>query len=148
MMHLQLAVAAPVPRPRYVWAAVLLEVFTGLLAIPVGLMFLTDPTGASVGVKESWMAETFLGSYFVPGLYLLLMNGVGMLALALLTVLDHWVAPWLKGVLGVGLIVWILVQLALMPETMLLQWVFLVVGVALGLVALFWLRRTNQLRLW
>jgi hypothetical protein len=60
----------------------------------------------------------------------------------------HWTAPWLTGVLGVGLIIWILVQLAVMPETMILQWIFLATGIALGFVALFWLRRTGQLRLW
>jgi hypothetical protein len=31
---------------------------------------------------------------------------------------------------------------------MILQWIFLATGIALGLVALFWLRRTGQLRLW
>jgi hypothetical protein len=35
-----------------------------------------------------------------------------------------------------------------MPETMVLQWIFLATGLLLGLVALFWLRRTGQLRLW
>ena len=46
------------------------------------------------------------------------------------------------------MIIWILVQLAVMPETMFLQWIFLAVGFALGFIALFWLRRTGQLRLW
>ena len=49
---------------------------------------------------------------------------------------------------GVGLIIWILVQLAVMPETMVLQWIFLAVGLVLGFVALFWLRLTGRLRLW
>ena len=47
-----------------------------------------------------------------------------------------------------GLIVWIVVQLLVMPETMWLQWFFLGSGLILGFVALFWLRRTGQLRLW
>ena len=32
--------------------------------------------------------------------------------------------------------------------TMVLTWVFLATGFALGFVALFWLRRTGQMRLW
>jgi len=51
-------------------------------------------------------------------------------------------------ILGVGLIIWILVQLAVMPETMILQWIFVATGLVLGFVALFWLRRTGQPRLW
>lgn len=99
-------------------------------------------------LPAGWIEATPFGSYQVPGIYLLLINGAGMLVLAGLTVRRHWFAPWLTGTLGVGLIIWILVQLAVMPETMILQWAFLATGLALGFVALFWLRATGQLRLW
>jgi hypothetical protein len=35
-----------------------------------------------------------------------------------------------------------------LPDTMVLTWVFLAIGLGLGFVALFWLRRTGQMRLW
>jgi hypothetical protein len=35
-----------------------------------------------------------------------------------------------------------------MPETMILQPIFLGVGLLLGFVALFWLRNTGQLQVW
>lgn len=137
-----------VDRPRYALLAVLLELFTGVMAIPVGIMFLVDTSGGTMQLPAGWIEATPFGSYLVPGLYLLAVNGAGMLVLAALTIGRHWLAPWLTGTLGVGLIIWILVQLLVMPETMFLQWIFLAVGLALGLVALFWLRRTGQLRLW
>lgn len=147
-MHAQLVPRAHrVERPSYVWPAIALEVVTAALAIPVGWAFIVDPTGGSMGVPQDWIAGSF-GSYLVPGFYLFAMNGVMMLVLAGLSACRHWVAPWLTGVLGVGLIVWIAVQLAVMPETMILQWIFLAVGFVLGFVALFWLRHTDQLRLW
>jgi hypothetical protein len=46
------------------------------------------------------------------------------------------------------MIIWIGVQILVMPETMFLTWVFLAVGFALAFSALFWLRRTGQLVLW
>ena len=137
-----------VERPRYVWIAIVLEIFTAIGAIPVGLMFLSDPTGQLVQVPQGWIEATVFGSYVIPGLYLLLVNGVGMLVLAALSVRRHWFAPWLTGTLGVGLITWILVEILVLPETMFLTWVFLATGLALGFVALFWLRHTGQLRLW
>jgi hypothetical protein len=137
-----------VERPPYVWIAVILEVVTGIAAVPVGWWFVSDPTGRSMQLPGGWIEATPFGSYLIPGLYLLAVNGLGMLALAGLTMARHWLAPWLTGTLGVGLIIWILVQLAVMPETMFLQWIFLAVGFVLGLVALFWLRRTGQLTLW
>ena len=137
-----------VERPAYAWIAVILEVFTAIGAIPVGLMFLADPTGQLVQVPRGWIEATIFGSYLVPGLYLLLVNGFGMLILAFLTIRRHWVAPWLTGTLGVGLITWILVEIVMLPATMFLTWIFLATGLALGFIALFWLRRTGQLRLW
>jgi hypothetical protein len=137
-----------VERPRYVWLAIALELFTGVLAIPVGVMFLADSTGRTMQLPQGWIEATPFGSYLLPGLYLVAVNGLGMLALAAVTVRRHWLAPWLTGTLAVGLIIWILVQLLVMPETMILQWIFLSVGFVLGFVALFWLRRTEQLRLW
>jgi hypothetical protein len=137
-----------VERPAYASAAAIAALLTGIMAIPVGVMFLTDPTGSSLGLPHGWIEATPFGSYFIPGLYLLGANGFGMLVLAGLIGIRHWAGPWLAAILGVGLIIWILVQLAVMPETMILQWIFLAVGLFLGFVALFWLRRTGQLRLW
>ena len=137
---------AHVERPRWVSAAVAIELLTCVTAIPVGWMFITDPSGAALGLPRGWIEDTVFGSYFVPGLYLLLMNGFGMLGLAALTVMRDWTAPWLTGVLGGGLVIWILVQLAIMPETMVLQWIFLAAGIALSAISLAWLIRTRQLR--
>lgn len=137
-----------VERPGFVWFGFVAALITGVTALPVGIMFIVDPTGASIGLPAGWIEATPFGSYLVPGLYLFAMNGVGMLALAGLVVLRHWTAPWLMAVLAVGLIIWILVQLAVMPETMILQPIYLATGVLMGLVALVWLRRTGQLVLW
>jgi hypothetical protein len=148
---MQLNVAPPsgrVERPTYAWLAIVLELFTAVAAIPVGWWFITDPSGRAMQLPEGWIEATPFGSYLVPGLYLFTVNGLGLLVLAALSIARHWIAPWLTGALGVGLIIWILVQLAVMPETMFLQWIFLAVGFVLGLVALFWLRRTGQLTLW
>ena len=134
-----------VERPAWVWIGAVLEVVTAILAIPVGLMFVADPSGGTMQLPPGWIEGSPFGSYLVPGLYLFAVNGVGMLVVAALTARRHWAAPWLTGVLGVGLIVWILVQLAVMPETMILQPIFLGVGVVLGVLALAWLRATGQL---
>ena len=147
-MHVQFEPAGRVERPPYAWLAVAIEIPTAILAIPVGLSFITDPTGQSMGLPAGWIEATPFGSYLVPGLYLLLMNGVAMLALAGLTVMRHWTAPWLTGVLGSGMVIWILVQILVMPETMFLTWIFLGVGIVLSAISVVWLRRTGQLRAW
>jgi hypothetical protein len=109
-------------------------------------MFITDTSGATVGLPAGWIEGTIFGTYLIPGIYLLVVNGFGMLAVAALSVIRHRVAPWLTGVLGAGLVIWILVELLLLPETMFLTWLFLAIGLVLGVVSLAWLRRTGQLR--
>lgn len=148
-MHAQLRPSAtPVDRPWYAILAIVLEVATAIGAIPVGIMLITDPTGAGIGFPPGWIEATPFGSYLVPGLYLLLMNGAGMLILAGLTLVRHWSAPWLTGVLGTGLAIWIGVQLVVMPEVSFLQAVYGAIGIALAAISVAWLRRTGQLRLW
>ena len=136
-----------IERPWFVWLAIPLELITALGALPVGWSLITDPSGAGIGLPSDWIAGSMFGTYLVPGIYLLVMNGAGMLVAAGLTLWRHWFAPWWTGTLAVGLIVWILVQFMLMPETSWLQWFFLASGVALGFISLFWLRRTGQLKL-
>ena len=63
------------------------------------------------------------------------MNGVGQLVAAALIVVRHPLAPWLTGALGVGLMTWIAVQVAMMPFSP-LQPVMFVIGAVEGVVAL------------
>ena len=130
------------------WLALVLQLATALTAVPVGLSLMLDPSGAGIQLPSEWIQQSVFGSYFVPGMYLFGMNGLGMIAVAALIWRRHWSAPWLTGVLGAGLVIWILVQLVVMPEVMWLQWAFLAVGLALGFCSLFWLRRTGQFKLW
>jgi hypothetical protein len=111
-------------------------------------MLLTDTSGGSVGFPKGWIEATIFRTYLLPGLYLLASNGVGMLVLAGLTVQRHRWAPWLTGVLGTGLVIWIGVQLLVMPEVSYLQAMFGGAGLVLMAVSVAWLRRTSQLRLW
>jgi len=148
MLTIRLSNHRPVERPAYVWLVIALQLGTALTAVPVGLSLMLDPSGAGIQLPREWIADSVFGSYFLPGLYLFAINGLGMILVAGLSFIRHWSAPWLTGVLGAGLVIWILVQLAIMPEVMWLQWAFLAVGVVLGVIALLWLRRTEQLRLW
>ncbi len=148
-MHAQLLpLSRPLSRPRFAWLAVALELLTAVGAIPVGIMLVTDPTGAGVGFPAGWIEATPFGSYLIPGIYLLVMNGAGMLVVAALTLVRHWTAPWLTGVFGAGLAIWIGVQLVVMPEFSFLQAIYGTIGLALAVISVAWLRRTDQLRLW
>lgn len=135
-----------IERPSYAWVAVALQAFTGVMAVPVGIAMIADPNGSPLGIPHEWIASSPFGSFLVPGIALLLVNGVGQLLALALVVRRHPLGPWLTGALGVGLMVWIAVQVLYIPFSALQPTIF-VIGVAQGFVALFWLRRIGYLRL-
>ena len=138
-----LAMSDRVDRPRWVWIGIGLQIFVGVMAVPVGLAMILDPNGNPVGIPHEWIAESPFGSFLIPGLFLLLVNGFGQLAAAALAIARHWLAPWVMGGLAVALITWISVQVLIIPLSVLQPLIF-VIGVVQGFVALFWLRRLHS----
>jgi len=132
-------------RPRWVWIGIILQFLVALAAIPVGLVMILDPMGDPVGIPHEWIVNSPFRSYLVPGLALLLMNGVAQLSAAVLAIVRHPLAPWLMGGLGAGLIIWILVQVLIIPLSF-LQPLMFAIGVAQALVALVWLWDRRGLR--
>ncbi len=132
-------------RPTYAWVGVALLVFTAIFAIPVGVAMVAAPDGDPVGIPHSWIAGTPFGSYLIPGIFLLAMNGAGQLVTAALVALRHPLSPWLTGFFGVGLMIWIVVQTFVIPFSA-LQPILFAVGTIEGFVALFWLRRLGYFR--
>jgi hypothetical protein len=104
---------------------------------------IVNPNGSVLGMPQAWIDATLFGSWLVPGLFLLVVNGFGQLLAAGLIVVRHRLAPWLTGALGVGLVTWIAVQVVLMPFHPLQPTLF-VVGLVEGFIALFWLRRLGS----
>jgi hypothetical protein len=129
----------PIERPGWVWLGIGLQVFVGIMAVPVGVLMIADPNGSPVGIPHEWIADSPFGSFLLPGLFLLLVNGVGQLGAAALAVARHWLAPWVMGGLSVALVAWIAVQVLIIPLSF-LQPVIFVIGVVQGGVALLWLR--------
>ena len=148
-MHVQLAPRSHhIERPAYAWIAVALETVHRDLRGAGGLVVHPGPDRQGSWAPARLDRSDRLRQLPDPGLVPVAINGAAMIVLAALTVRGHWIAPWLTGALGVGLIIWIAVEIVTLPETMLLTWVFLAIGFVLGFIALFWLRRMGQMRLW
>jgi hypothetical protein len=133
-------------RPGFVW---LLVTLLGLLVVSGfdgGLAFITDRTGASLGAKLSWLVHTPVKDFFLPGLFLLIAFGIGGLVLMAgaiwhfspgpLRRLDralgyHW--SWAGSIaLGSVLVMWIVYELFVLPETTFLQPVLIAIGLLIA----------------
>jgi hypothetical protein len=85
----------------------------GLNAVSAGYGFIGTPDGSAVGIPQEWLADTPFNDYRIPGAILF---GLGVLHLcaAYLEIRRDRIAPWTAQVAGFGLIIWIIVQAAMM----------------------------------
>jgi hypothetical protein len=87
------------------------------------------------GVDPAWLDGTPFSSYFVPSLFLFTVIGGGMAVATAAWVLKSRVAPWLSLAMGVTLMSWIVVQVAMIGYVSWMQPVSFVAGAAVATLA-------------
>lgn len=116
---------------RYI--TMLLLLFNGISALFGGYVLIDDPTGGGMQMPVELMKTGPFKDYLIPGIYLFSVLGVGsLLALAMLifNVRYHARAVFLE---GIATIIWIVTQMIIVQDIVLLQIVYLSVGAVLVL---------------
>jgi len=122
-------------RPAAVWILMVLLLFQGLGGLGGGLSLTIRPDGSIMQMPVSLLDGSPFADYLIPGLILLLVLGVlPLVALAGLWLRRTW-AWYAAFVVGCGLMIWILVEITIIPYDM-LQVVFGLVGVLITVVSL------------
>ena len=98
------------------------------------------PRGEIMPLPLSALAHSPFDTYFVPGLILFGVLGLGPLIAARMVWLRHPLAPAAAFVVGAALVTWVAVEVAIIgySNEPPLQLIYMVVGVAILLVALRW----------
>jgi len=102
-------------------------------------------TGAE-GVDPSWLEGSPFSSYLIPSLFLLVVIGGGFALASLAWIVRNPRAPLLSLAMGVVLIAWIVVQVAIIGYVSWMQPASFLAGVAIAALALPFLRRERALR--
>jgi len=105
-----------------------LQAFTAIGAIPAGAGYLLDTTGKGMGVSTELLAHSPLNSFLLPGLFLLLINGLANLIGAYLSFTRNRYAGYAGLILGILLTLWIIIQVAWISLMSFLQPLFLIIG--------------------
>ncbi len=143
--------ARATPLTRFAKAAAALEVFLSLGALGGGGALMLGSRGEIIPLPLSALRGSPFDTYFLPGLILFGVLGLGPLAAALLALLRHPMAPFAAFVIGAALLTWLAVEIAIVGYTNdpPLQPFYLILGAAITLVGLTWLaedRRTAPRR--
>ena len=105
-----------------------LQAVTAIGAIPAGIGYLTDTSGQGMGTSTEILANSPLKSFLLPGLFLLIINGLANLGGSVLSFIRNRYAGHTGLVLGILLSLWIIIQVAWISMTSFLQPLFLVIG--------------------
>lgn len=93
----------------------ILQLFISLGALAGGYGFIADPTGASLGMPLSFLDGSPFKDFLIPGIILFIFNGVGSGIAGVLTLRRYRYAGEIAMVFGAGLMVWIIVQVQIIP---------------------------------
>ncbi|MBN2281762.1 MAG: hypothetical protein JXQ65_14365 [Candidatus Marinimicrobia bacterium] len=105
-----------------------LQSFVALGAIPSGVLFLLAPDGSKIGLSLDILHNSPFTDFFIPGLFLLMVNGLFNLAGAFLSFFKSKYCGFGGIGLGIFLIIWILIQVYYIGLTHFFQPLFLVIG--------------------
>jgi hypothetical protein len=129
------------PLSRVAKGALALEVLLSIGALGGGLILMLAPRGEILPLPLSALAGSPFDTYFVPGLILFSVIGLGPVIAARLAWMHHPLAPVAAFVVGAGLLVWVAVEVAIIgySNEPPLQAIYGILGVAILLVAIRWL---------
>jgi len=108
----------------------LIQLFNGISGIVGGFLLVKDPSGAGLRMPLSWLDGTPFSSYLVPGLVLLVMNGLGNLGGSVYTLLNHKNAGKIAAFFGAVMMLWIISQVSWIGYQSGLQPLYFVTGLA------------------
>ena len=136
--HLMRSSAGTQPLSRVVIAALVLEVFLSIGALGGGLVLMIAPRGEVMPLPLSALAGSPFDTYFVPGVILFSVLGLGPLVAARLAWHRYPLAPAAAFVVGAGLLIWVAAEVAIIGYSNQppLQAFYGILGVVIVLVAL------------
>lgn len=111
----------------YLMGTLLLLIAIG--AISAGIGFILKPDGSNLSMSVNLLKDSPFEDFLIPGILLLIINGLGSLLGSFLSFKRHSFASTVTVVLGFAMVVWIVAQVYWIGLKSFLQPTFFVVGV-------------------
>lgn len=105
-----------------------LQLFIGIGAVAGGIGLVSAPDGSSLRLPLETLERTPFRDYLIPGLVLLVVNGLGSLTGGILTLRRFRLAGKIAIILGIFLMLWIMSQVAWFLSIYWLHVIFFILG--------------------
>jgi hypothetical protein len=107
----------------------IIQVIISIGAIPAGLSMIIEPNGSGVGMSTEVLLTSPFQDFFLPGIFLLIVNGLFNAIGAFLSFTRNKYAGIFGLMLGIILLLWISIQVYFIGLTHFLQPLFFVIGI-------------------
>lgn len=122
--------------------SIVLLLFNAIGALPAGFLFIIDPTGSKMGMNTDYLQHSPFSTFLIPGIVLLLVNGVYSVLTAYFTYKEHSKAALMVMSQGALLLGWIIIQVLMLQMTDALHYIMGTVGLML-LVCGYWMYKVR-----
>ncbi len=116
-------------------SVILLDI-VGINALVAGYLFITDPSGAGLGITTDELKYSPFDNYFIPGLVLFIANGLMNIGAAILVVIKYKYYPFVVFIQGMILFGWICIQILFLREFNFLHGLFLSVSILIMILGI------------
>jgi len=115
----------------------ILQFYVGIGGFICGFIFILFPSGRILKIPLELLEESPFSDFLIPGIILFLVNGVGQIWSGILSLKRHAWSGYAGAVFGMGLIIWIFVQVSMIGGGHWLQYTYFFLGVMETMLAFF-----------
>ncbi len=117
---------------RYLrFTSISLLLLTAMNAAVAGVLFIIDPSGHTMGISVSYIKDSTFNSYLIPGIVLLIVNGLLNFIAAYFVCKKKPFASLLVIIQGILLSGWIVIQVIMVKDISLLHIIMFTIGTIL-----------------
>ncbi|MCE7734904.1 MAG: hypothetical protein GPJ54_08515 [Candidatus Heimdallarchaeota archaeon] len=120
----------------------IIQLFVSIGAIPAGIMMIITPDGSSLGMEEIVDVIPF-DNLIIPGILLILFNGIGQGVAGRLSLQKHEYASYAGFIFGVVLVIWIFVQVIMVEDIHFAHIFYFIIGFVEVVLSVLMYQRRN-----
>jgi hypothetical protein len=115
-------------------SCIVLLILTAINATVAGVLFIIDPSGSKMGLTLDYIADSPFRSYLIPGIILLIINGLFNFITALLMIKNKSYSNILVILQGILLMGWIVIQVDMVKDISPLHIIMFIIGALLAIL--------------